>query len=1003
MSDHLNSHPPSNGSPKVGDATQASDALRTASQTAQDNDLALLVAQLAESRSGGSDMPPPPPPPQQEEGLLAPAPFSAIAAHQEEAQYAAEALTRRDSSLSHDRMNLDPQLGGGHGADPMGLQLNGNTATKRTASEAFPNTEEIRGSGSNLSASVSASASASGSVSGGDRGGGSAPHSRPVPDFVRLTAAGGYHSRDPTTEADPTLRYWHETPAGWITAAAHPYAAAGLFVEDAWSAQARKAIEAVPNGYMRFFKLIDRKQRLSNPRRANKAADQPAEGDQAAAAVAATAAAAAEAKEVKLEWREIYRCKACGAEQDSPAGHTENVQKHIRLRKCKRLQDPPFRSGLLQDKDSLVQAVLKLPNAEKGNDRTEAAALAQTAATGSSSASVGPGTVDILTISSIRDFLLEIRRPFSFVGSPQFSQFFKEMKVTAVDLGQTPEADLLASLKHADGRLDTLLQTCLDGAKERHDASFASLCVLPIKPPGPTGVARSTRAQVLLWLHHASSINNVGWMSVACATIDLADTDPEKPSADATLYTILQQSLAGLEMRGTNSIPVRISNPALAPVIALGEAPRRPQKFDCVPEPVQTISRAAELLLAHLGLDVASKTMHLTLSTEGSAPGSQSSSGPRSELAHTLNAELCRPRRLRVIAGKSPMPESVRKAMSVIYAASEAVLLVPVEEQTMAGTQPWQVLLDLTRAELGSFTWRDWAAALMAFQDIQQNSEKKPTRLGSIPTMTPAELEEMQTITALLRQMISVTNLLESPGGSLGNELPVIWSTATSFASAAQKHIIIRSALQAAADELRRDALLFAQSKAHLLATVLHPSHRVIRLYKLDATLATRALDLLTAEFVAPKLAPETVEGQPAAGQAIDYGDIFPDLVEQESGSVLYSNFELKAALNRFDAASHNWLAGNGVPFSTSVQAYWGEPGRPEVLVRAANRYLWMPPLTASKLAEEACFEAAQFGTGGGLRDSSGDFAMEEGVLGLVMHRLRRFSRKTMEFPGVQS
>ncbi|CAD6940254.1 unnamed protein product [Tilletia laevis] len=972
-------------------------------QPMEENELTVLAAQLEELRSRIPDLPPSQQQQQQDGGLLAPAPFSALShQHQHQQQdprYATVADPRLPShDVSHHGLPLDPQLSAASAADSVRFPSNGN-ATKRTASQAFAHEEVIDGRGTESNAGASGSGNANGN---GSASGNAPPSSRSMPDFVRLTAAGGYHSRDPNADADPALRYWVETPSGWITAAAHPFAAAGLPAEETWSAQARKSIEAVPSGYMRFFKLIDRKQRLSNPRGKGKAT----------ATTAATAAAispdqSTEGKDVKMEWRELYRCKACGAEQDSQAGHTENVQKHIRLRKCKRLIDPPFRSGLLQDKDPMVQAVLKAPHAEKGNDRSEAAALVSTAPTQPCSAPVEPATVDAHMLSSIRDFLLQIRQPFSFVGSKEFALFIKEMKMTALDLGQTPEADLIESLQHAESRLDNVLHTGLEVIKERQLATFASLCILPVKSSASTLLAPATHAQVLLWLHHADGLDKVGWFSVGCTTIKLVDPDPQKPSVDATFSAFLQQALTGLGKKGTGSVPVRISNPSLAGLHALSVGVESRVKLDCVPEPAQSISRAAELFLAHLGLDVISKTQHMSLLGSSGAPSSLAFQD-LSNLGNTLSTELSRPRKLRAISGKAGTPQSIRKAVSVIYAASEAVLLASSQQPQTPPFEISLVLLDLTRAEPGSFTWRDWAAALVAVHDIQRYPAKKPALLGVLLPMSPAELDELQTIAGLLRQMISVMNMLESPGTSLGNELPVVWSTLASLQAAIQQHAVLAPALQATAEQLKREAMQFAQSKAHLLATILHPSHRLLRLYRLDVTLAKRALDHLILEFGSAQTVPASIDGtQPAMDQSVNYADVFPDLAESvETESIVYSNRELKSLLQRLDPASRTWLASPGSPLSSSMHAYWSEPGRSELLVRAANRYLWMLPNTASKLSEVACSEATQFGSaaaaGGGNGSSGGGIAIEEPVLGLVTHRMRRFSRNlSLVYPGL--
>ncbi|KAL9939948.1 hypothetical protein V8E36_000653 [Tilletia maclaganii] len=928
--------------------------------------------------------------------IAAPALFSAIAARAQEAARLASEAGGVEWQVPRDGLNqsgvLDPQLGGGRAAGPVGtgdgspapaahtttVRLPSETvvtAIKRTASKAFGNSsDDASGSQADL----------------------------PGPSFIRAGSSNAKQYLD--ADADPATRYWVETAAGWITTAAHPYAAAGLPVEEAWSAQARKAIEAVPIGYMRFFKLIDRKQRLSNPR---------AKTPKAAAGAATvpptdSPSVITERQAGKMEWREMYRCKACGAEQDSQAGHTENVQKHIRLRKCKRLEDPPFRSGLLQDDDSLVKAVLNQPHGTIGDDRTQAAKLSARvvgeplAAASTSQASTVPSAQSATkTLSAVRDFLLQTRRPFTYAETEDFASFTAGL-TGSPGVGSFSAAEIWESFVSAERKMDVLHANGLDIVKQRRFAVFASLAVVPLRAPNSTVLEPCTHVQALLWLHFAAGLKSVGWMPAGCATIPLDPSAQGVHTADAKLAALLRQALSGLELPGTASIPVSVSNPILARLLDTSARSLGDVKCDYVIEPSKAIAQAAELLLAHIGLEFLSPTRFLTLkSGVYSTKQTTTANSPQTNVRIAVDSETKRARSLRALAGKALMPASIRKALATVLTGSGAIAAATPEQRAVMDAHTVATLVDLAGPEPDQFTWKDWAKALMVVCDLLKPDARRPGILGSLPALNAQELTELQAVASSLRSMVGAVNMMENPAGSICNDLPVIWSTSMSMKANADRSNGVAQALRLSADQLHQYAQLFADSKMHLLAALLHPSHRLTRIAKLSTDVAVRALKLLAEEF-GSKEAPAAGEGT-QQDESVNYDDIFPDLMPADSQPTVLSNTAIKAALKRLDAASQTWLTSNATPSPPSIQDYWSDLSLPEVLRRAADRYVWMTPNSARKLVDEACAEVTAFGRNmvgdqqSGDRSGGGGVASEavdEQVLQLAMYQLRRSSRK---------
>ncbi|KAK0547147.1 hypothetical protein OC846_002177 [Tilletia horrida] len=869
-----------------------------------------------------------------------PVPFSTIAASHAQANDAASFLAAaaglQDGGAQP--LPLDPQL---RAVVIPGHPPSNGTGSKRTASQAFPAPES----------------------SGNAR--------IQPPSILQVTS-----SAPSSGGADSTSGYYVETPAGWVTTPLHPWAAAGLPLEESWSTQARKAIEGVPTGYMRFFKLMDRKQRLSNPRtRSSKGG---------------VADIVPEKKQVKLEWREIYRCKACGADQDSLAGHTENVQKHVRLRKCKRLEDPPSRSGLAQDQDLTVRNVLKAPySGPSGIDRSPSDAVPVTPeASGSGTRSHDPAKVGGSSLSAVRDFLLHIHRPISFANSTEFIRFLTDLK-GPVDMLPASDAVLQDMMQKGERRVDALLQNGLEVVKQRHDAVSATLSIAPIKSSNAVISSPATHAQVLLWIHHAVNLQLVGWFSAGTAMLNLSSVN-----ADATLVQLVNRALSGLSSSPEVTVSVRMSSSALARrcMQLMDKSPS--VKCDFVPEPVQVISQAAETLLANLGLATFAKTNHVEASLS-SPSNSTWASASTCALKEALDEDLHRVRRLRSVAAQALMPSSIKNAVAIVHTASEALATLGSRfsnEDDSAATLA--VLTDLAKAEPGSFTWRDWALSLMTVNELISQRKQKPDELGQLPEFTEVEITELQSLASCLRLMVSAVTMAETSIGSLGNELPVVWNTALSLEGTARQETGITPAVEAAAEGLKRDRLLFSQSRAHLLATMLHPSHRLLRVFRLSPDLATRALRAFIDEF-GSELPPESTAAPGSANEgSLSYEDIFPDTSLNESQSILYQDAEIKSLLSRLDVASSAWLTGAASSVLPSAHDYWAQPGLPDLLRRAAARYLWVMPNTATRLLDEYYSEVAQFSRETRSLVADGTLKADEQSLALATLQLRKSACK---------
>ncbi|KAK0532937.1 E3 ubiquitin-protein ligase bre1 [Tilletia horrida] len=869
-------------------------------------------------------------------------------------------------------------------------------------------------------------------------------------------------------DGDPELSFWVETPAGWVTTSAHPFAAPGLPVEDGWSSQARKAIEATPVGYMRFFKIMERRMRPGNPRKNNNknaaaappptdtantsasslnapnAANQTATGDDGSGSAEAGGPTTTSTQNASapMEVREIWRCKACGADQDGSFGHTENVQKHIRLRKCKRLEEPPFRSGLLQDSDALVKIVLTSPTVAQNNERAEAAKMAKmTAAEPARLAQETSSRLHPSLVNMLRELLLRIHQPVGFVDSPDFSRLLTAL--AGKDFGSSLRTGLTEHLKLAEQRADTLVHTGLNVVKQRGYSVFATLAVVPIKSAASSITTPCTHAQVMLWLHYASSMGKTGHMAVGHATVPFGKTSADAGAADAKVYSLLQQALFGLGLPGTGRIPVTVSSPAYARF--LKEVSLRDVSCNFVPEPAQTMIRAAELLLAHVGLDVKSPASHFTLSDTPAPETGLVGLNDAPSIRTVMNAELNRQRGLQSLSARVSRPMYLQKAVAFIQSISEALLASTSVPSADKPDRPKQALMDLANlsgagdAELSnatihqyiqkiaptdpsSFTWREWATSLQAVYEAERSPFPfDKTLLGSKMVFTDAELADLQGLAAMLRLVTGAMTMLENSAGSLGNELPVLWSTALSIRAASQNPVAALAG-GAAADVLMHDASMLSESKFHLLATLLHPAHRLLRIFRLRPKLAVEALSFLINEFGLATPNPVTQASSSGSSgnldPSLDFDDVFPDVNPSETEAILTAHADLRPLIQQLDPASRKWLTSAGATASTTMQEYWRNPALPEMLQRAAQRYLWMAPNTASTLVEAMCTEAAYFGNataaaaskpagmGGGFGHGSiagasgsgvvsqGGPGVEQEALDMAMYQLRRSFRK---------